>query len=81
MDNVIKGRKKADNEPEALNKIRDTRDSSLKKALTPIDKQWWQDLKSSGRFPKAGNLAGVVAADAEIEKLWVAYKKPEVPSR
>ena len=80
VDNVIKGREKADNEPEALNKIRGARDSSLKKALTPIDKQYWQDLKKLRvDFRQQGKLDGVVAADAEIEKVLVAYKKPEAP--
>jgi len=82
VDNVIKGREKADNEPEALNKIRGARDSSLKKALTPIDKQYWKDLKKlKENFIKEGKLAGVVAADAEIEKVLVAYKKPEAPKQ
>jgi hypothetical protein len=80
VDNVIKGRENADNEPGALNKIRGARDSSLKKALTPIDKQYWQDLKKLRvDFRQQGKLDGVVAADAEIEKVLAAYKKPEAP--
>ena len=77
VDNAIKGREKADNEPEALNKIRGARDNSLKKALTPIDKQYWQDLKKLRvDFRQQGKLDGVVAADAEIKKVLAAYKKP-----
>ena len=82
VDNVIKGRENADNEPEALNKIRGARDSSLKKALTPIDKQYWQDLKKLRvDFRQQGKLDGVVAADAEIKKVLAAYKKPEAPKQ
>ena len=40
VDNVIKGGKKADNEPAELSKMRQARDKSLKKALTPLDKKY-----------------------------------------
>ena len=44
VDNVIKGGDKADNEPQALTKMRLARDKSLKKVLKPLDKRYWQDL-------------------------------------
>ena len=52
----------------------------MKKALTPLDKQYWKDLKKlKENFIKEGKLAGVVAADAEIKKVLADYKKREVP--
>ena len=76
VDSAIKGEAKANNEPEALVKLRGARSKSLKKALTPIDKQYWQDLKTLKEdFIKEGKLDGVVAADAEIEKVLATYKK------
>jgi hypothetical protein len=82
VDNVIKGGEKADNEPAELSKMRIARNKSLKKALTPIDKQYWKDLKKLKEdFIKEGKLDGVVIADAEIEKVLAAYKKPELPKQ
>ena len=82
VDSAIKGEAKANNEPEALVKLRGARSKSLKKALTPIDKQYWQDLKKlRGDFQKQGSLAGIDAANAEIKKVLAAYKKPEAPKK
>ena len=82
VDNVIKGGEKADNEPAELSKMRQARDKSLKKALTPLDKKYWQDLiKLKEDFINEGKLDGVVAADAEIEKVLAAYKKTEPPKK
>ena len=82
VDNVIKGGDKADNEPVELTKVRLARDKSLKKVSKPLDKRYWQDLLLlKDEFVKAGNLAGVVAADAGIEKVLAAYKKPEAPKQ
>ena len=82
VDNVIKGGDKADNEPQALTKVRLARDKSLKKVSKPLDKRYWQDLLLlKDEYVKAGDLAGVVAADAEIEKVLVAYEKPEPPKK
>ena len=44
VDNVIKEGDKADNEPQALTKVRLARDKSLKKVSKPLDKRYWQDL-------------------------------------
>lgn len=80
VDNAIKGCKEAENEPAALAKTRVARNKSLEKALKPLDKQYWQSLKTLRKgFQKQGNLAGVVATDAEIEKVLAVYKKPEAP--
>ena len=77
VDNVIKGGDRADNEPQALTKVRLARDKSLKKVSKPLDKRYWQDLLLlKDDFQKQGNLDGVVAADAEIEKVLATYKKP-----
>ena len=82
VDNVIKGGDKADNEPVELTKVRLARGKSLKKVLKPLDKRYWQDLLLlKDEFVKAGNLAGVVAADAEIEKVLAAHKKSEAPKK
>ena len=82
VDNVIKGGDKADNEPVELTKVRLARDKSLKKVSKPLDKRYWQDLLLlKDEFVKAGNLNGVVAADAEINKVLAAYKKPELPKQ
>ena len=82
VDNAIKGEVKADNEPDALVKLREARSKSLKKALKPLDKQYWQDLKKlRGDFQKQGSLAGIDATDAEIKKVLAAYKKPEPPKK
>ena len=82
VDETIKGKKKSDNEPEALTKMRLVRDKSLQKALKPLDKQYWQDLKKlRGDFQKQGSLAGIEATDAEIKKVLAAYKKPEAPEK
>ena len=82
VDNVIKGGDKADNEPVELTKVRLARDKSLKKVSKPLDKRYWQDLLLlKDEFVKAGDLAGVVSADAEIEKVLTAYKKPEAPKQ
>jgi sulfatase modifying factor 1 len=82
VDETIKGEKKSDNEPEALTKMRLVRDKSLQKALKPLDKQYWQDLKKlRGDFQKQGSLAGIEATDAEIKKVLAAYKKPEAPEK
>ena len=82
VDNVIKGGEKADNEPAELSKMRQARDKSLKKALTPLDKKYWQDLKKLKEdFIKEGKLVGVVATDAEIKKVLAAYKKTEPPKK
>jgi hypothetical protein len=80
VDNVIKEGDRADNEPQALTKVRLARDKSLKKVSKPLDKRYWQDLLLlKDNFQKQGNLDGVVAADAEIEKVLVAYKaKPQL---
>jgi hypothetical protein len=80
--NVIKGGEKADNEPAELSKMRQARNKSLKKVLTPLDKKYWQDLKKLKEdFIKEGKLVGVVATDAEIKKVLAAYKKPEAPKQ
>ena len=77
VDNVIKEGDRADNEPQALTKVRLARDKSLKKVSKPLDKRYWQDLLLlKDDFQKQGNLDGVVAADAEIEKVLATYKKP-----
>jgi len=82
VDNAIKGEVKADNEPDALVKLSEARSKSLKKALKPLDKQYWQDLKKlRGDFQKQGSLAGIEATDAEIKKVLAAYKKPEPPKK
>ena len=82
VDNVIKEGDKADNEPQALTKMRLAKGKSLKKVLKPLDKRYWQDLLLlKDNFQKQGNLDGVVAADAEIEKVLVAYKKPEASKK
>jgi len=82
VDIAIKGGEKADNEPEALVKLSEARSKSLKKALTPIDKQYWQDLKKlRGDFQKQGSLAGIDATEAEIKKVLAAYKKTEAPKQ
>ena len=75
VDNVIKGGKKADNEPAELSKMRQARDKSLKKALTPLDKKYWQDLKNlKQEFQADGNLNGALAADTEIKKVLAGQK-------
>ena len=82
VDNVIKEGDRADNEPQALTKMRLAKGKSLKKVLKPLDKRYWQDLLLlKDEFQKQGNLDGVVAADAEIEKVLAAYKKPEPPTQ
>ena len=82
VDETIKGEKKSDNVPEALTKMRLVRDKSLQKALKPLDKQYWQDLKKLRvDFQKQGSLAGIEATDAEIKKVLAAYKKPEAPEK
>jgi len=82
VDNVIKGGDKADNEPVELTKVRLARDKSLKKVSKPLDKRYWQDLLLlKDEFVKAGNLAGVVSADAEINKVLAAYKKSPEPKK
>ena len=76
VNKAIKGEVKADNEPDALVELSEARSKSLKKALKPLDKQYWQDLKKLRRgYQKQGSLAGIEATDAEIEKVLVAYKK------
>jgi len=82
VDNAIKGEVKADNEPDALVKLSEARSKSLKKALKPLDKQYWQDLKNlRGDFQKQGSLAGIEAADSEIKKVLAAYKKSPEPKK
>ena len=82
IDNAIKGEAKAGKQPEALIKLSEARSKSLKKALKPLDKQYWQDLKKlKVNFQKQGSLAGIEAADSEIEKVLAAYKKPEPPKK
>jgi TPR repeat protein len=82
IDNAIKGEAKTGKQPEALIKLSEARSKSLEKALKPLDKQYWQDLKKlKVDFQKQGSLAGIDAANAEIEKVLAAYKKPEPPKK
>lgn len=82
VDNVIKEGDRADNEPQALTKVRLARDKSLKKVSKPLDKRYWQDLLLlKDDFQKQGKLEGVVAANAEIEKVLASYKTKAQPAR
>ena len=76
VHNEIEGGKQGEKEPVLLTKARQARDKSLEKALTPLDKRYWRSLKKLKEdFQGQGNLAGVIAADAEIEKLVAEHGK------
>ena len=82
VNNEIEGEEKGEQEPAILTKLRDTRNKSLHKAVKPIDKKYWIDLKKlKSNFQQQGSLKAVLETDAEIEKVLAAYKKPEAPKK
>ena len=82
VNNEIEGEEKGEQEPAILTKLRDTRNKSLHKAVKPIDKKYWIDLKKlKSNFQQQGLLKAVLETDAEIKKVLAAYKKPEAPEK
>jgi TPR repeat protein len=82
VNNEIEGEEKGEQEPALLTKLRDTRNKSFHKAVKPIDKKYWIDLKKlKSNFQQQGSLKAVLETDAEIEKVLAAYKKPEAPKK
>ena len=82
VNNEIEGEEKGEQEPAILTKLRDTRNKSLHKAVKPIDKKYWIDLKKlKSNFQQQGSLEAVLATDAEIEKVLAAYKKSPEPKK
>ena len=78
VNNEIEGEEKGEQEPSILTKLRDTRNKSFHKAVKPIDKKYWIDLKKlKSNFQQQGSLKAVLETDAEIKKVLAAYKKPE----
>jgi len=82
VNNEIEGEEKGEQEPATLTKLRDIRNKSLHKAVKPIDKKYWIDLKKLKiNFQQQGRLKAVLETDAEIKKVLAAYKKPEAPEK
>ena len=82
VNNEIEGEEKGEQEPALLTKLRDTRNKSLHKAVKPIDKKYWIDLKKlKSNFQQQGSLKAVLETDAEIEKVLAAYKKSPEPKK
>lgn len=77
FDKAIKGEAKGDEEePASLTKIRTARDKALEAAFKPIDKDYWEELKSlKGFAQRQGDLEKVEVVIAEINKVLAPYEK------
>ena len=75
-DNAIKGGEKSAEDPAGLTKILGVRADLISKTIRPINKKYWEMLKEIREaFQEAGNLAGVVIVDEEIQRLIKNYGK------
>ena len=75
FEKAIKGEAKGDeDEPATLTKMRMARVKALEAAYKPIDKDYWEELKSlKGYSQRQGDLDKMEAVIAEINKLLAPY--------